>query len=388
MTPNARIAAAIGVLDQVLAGAPAEQALLRWSRGARFAGSGDRAAVRDLVFDGLRRLRSRAAAGGGMSGRGLMIGRLREEGTDPAAVFTGQGHDPAPLAPDEGQGHSPVTPGEAFDLPDWLWASWSDSLGKDAEAVAALMRDRAPVWLRVNLRKAATDAARAALAAEGIETEPSPALESALRVLSNERRVAASRAYAEGLVELQDLSPQLACAALPLASGARVLDYCAGGGGKALALAARADLQLSAHDADPARMRDLPARAARAGVRITPVATPKGHHDLVIADVPCSGSGTWRRTPDQKWRLTPAILDELRTRQAGILAEAADRVAAGGHLAYMTCSLLRAENEDQIARFLATHPRFAPVSQQRWTPIEAGDGFFLSLLRHEGGDRD
>ena len=379
MTPNARVAAAIEVLDAILAGQPAEQALLRWSRGARYAGSGDRSAVRDLVFDSLRRLRSRAALGGAMTGRGLMLGALRESGTDPAAVFTGQGHDPAPTGPADPDGAAP-SGAEAADLPDWILPLWRDSLGADADRIAALMRDRAPVWLRVNTARSDPVTVRALLAAEGILTAPSTDLPTALRVTEGERRVAASAPYAQGLVELQDLSPQLACAALPLAAGDRVLDYCAGGGGKALALAARAPVEITAHDADPARMRDLPARAARAGVRIRTSAQPQGRFDLVVADVPCSGSGTWRRTPDQKWRLTPQELDRLVALQAEILDRAAGFVAPGGHLAHMTCSLLKAENEDQIARFLNRNPRFAQVSARRFTPLDAGDGFFLSLL--------
>ena len=379
MTPNARVAAAIEVLDAILAGQPAEQALLRWSRGARYAGSGDRSAVRDLVFDSLRRLRSRAALGGAMTGRGLMLGALRESGTDPAAVFTGQGHDPAPTGPADPDGAAP-SGAEAADLPDWILPLWRDSLGADADRIAALMRDRAPVWLRVNTARSDPVTVRALLAAEGILTAPSTDLPTALRVTEGERRVAASAPYAQGLVELQDLSPQLACAALPLAAGDRVLDYCAGGGGKALALAARAPVEITAHDAAPARMRDLPARAARAGARIRTSAQPQGRFDLVVADVPCSGSGTWRRTPDQKWRLTPQGLDGLVALQAEILDRAAGFVAPGGKLAYMTCSLLKVENEDQIARFLDRNPRFAQVLARRFTPLEAGDGFFLSLL--------
>ncbi|MDO5706073.1 MAG: RsmB/NOP family class I SAM-dependent RNA methyltransferase, partial [Paracoccus sp. (in: a-proteobacteria)] len=280
MTPNARIAAAIVVLDAVLAGQPAEQALLRWSRGARYAGSGDRAAVRDLVFDSLRRLRSRAALGGAMTGRGLMLGALHEGGADPAAVFTGRGHDPAPLIP--GEGGEPAEGAAALDLPEWLVPLWTDSLGTEAEAIAALMRDRAPVWLRVNARKADPVQAIAALADDGITATPHDNLPTALRVTAGERRIAVSSAYANGLVELQDLSPQLACAALPLRDGDRVLDYCAGGGGKALALAGRAAVRMTAYDADPARMRDLPTRADRAGVRIAVTGRPEGMFDLVV----------------------------------------------------------------------------------------------------------
>ncbi|MBU3032065.1 RsmB/NOP family class I SAM-dependent RNA methyltransferase [Paracoccus marinaquae] len=379
MTPAARMAAAIGVLDRVLGGLPAEQALLRWSRASRFAGSGDRAAVRDLVYDALRRRNSLAARGGSLSGRGLMIGHLRDAGLDTGAVFTGQGHAPLPLTEDElGAGHD----GEVPDLPDWLLPHWRDALGERADQVARAMGQRAPVWLRVNpLRGSVTDAIDL-LAAEGIEIRQDARLATALCVTSGERRVAQSRPYRDGLVELQDLSPQLACAQLPLAAGDRVLDFCAGGGGKTLAVAGRqAGLRLFAHDADPGRMRDLPLRAERAGVDVEPMQHPQGHFDLVIADVPCSGSGTWRRSPDAKWRLTPEALAALIATQAGILGRTAGLVSPGGHLAYMTCSVLDEENDLQIDAFLARHAAFSRVARYLWTPIEAGDGFFLSLLR-------
>lgn len=385
MTPGARLSAAIAVLDAVLSGAPAEQALLRWSRASRFAGSGDRAAVRDLVFEALRRRDSFAHLGGGMSGaltgRALMIGRARAAGEDPAALFTGEGHAPPPLREDEAADPVGAAPD---DIPAWLRPRWTAALGPEAARLAQAMTARAPVWLRVNLARATPAAAQAALAAEGIEAEPSPLLASALRVTSGERGVARSAAYAQGLVELQDLSPQLAVAALPLAPQDRVLDYCAGGGGKALAIAARVPgAAIFVHDAAPGRMADLPARAARAGARIALTERPSGAFDLVVTDVPCSGSGTWRRTPDAKWRLTETALARLLEVQAQILDRAAPLVRPGGHLAYMTCSLLKDENGRQIEAFRRRSPGFALVRATTWTPLTASDGFHLTLLRRQ-----
>lgn len=382
MTPAARIGAAIGVLDQILSGSPAEQALLRWSRASRYAGSGDRAALRDLVFGALRRRDSMAAAGGGLTGRGLMIGHLRLAGQDPAAVFTGDGHAPAPLTLAEAtQGTPDPLPD---DLPDWLRPAWTRALGDQAQAVACAMTDRAPVWLRVNLSRTDPARATAALATDGITVTPDADLPSALRVTGNERAVGRSAAYRDGLVELQDLSPQRACARLTLAAGMRVLDYCAGGGGKALALASRQPgLRICAHDAALARMADLPARAARAGLRIAIEAQPRGPFDLVVADVPCSGSGTWRRTPDAKWRLDAVQLADLAALQARIMDRAATLVGPGGHLAYMTCSVLDVENDDQIAAFVARNPSFSQTDRELWTPLTGGDGFFLAVL-HRG----
>ncbi|TJZ94125.1 RsmB/NOP family class I SAM-dependent RNA methyltransferase [Paracoccus gahaiensis] len=382
MTPAARIAAAITVLDQILSGSPAEQALLRWSRASRFAGSGDRMALRDLVFGALRRRDSLAALGGSLTGRGLMIGHARQAELDLPAIFTGARHDPAPLT----EAEAALTPPETLpdDLPDWLRPAWTAALGPQAAEVARAMTDRAPLWLRVNPARTTPDAAVAALAAEGIDTVPAPDFPQALRMTSNERALARSAAYRDGLVELQDLSPQQACALLPLAPGLRVLDYCAGGGGKALALGGRQPgMTITAHDALPDRMADLPARAERAGLRIALEARPRGPFDLVVTDVPCSGSGTWRRTPDAKWRLDAAQLDELLALQAHILDRAAPLVGPGGHLAYMTCSLLTAENEDQIRAFHARQSGFVAVMQRLWTPLQGGDGFFLALLRRD-----
>lgn len=384
MTPGARVAAAAAILDQVLDGSPAEAALIAWARSSRYAGSGDRAAVRDIVFEALRRRDSLSALGGSLSGRGLTIGLIRADGTDPDAIFSGQGHAPAPLSAQErNAGVKPEAAADLPDMPGWIWDEWQDTLGNRALPLAHAMRSRAPVWLRVNPRRATPDRAQASLLRDGIETAAAGGLPTALRVLAGERRIAASEAYRDGVVELQDLSPQLACGALPLHPGDRVLDYCAGGGGKSLALAARADVQVIAHDAVPARMADLPDRAERAGTRIelVPPGKLRGTYDLVVADVPCSGSGTWRRTPDAKWRLTPEVLERLRQTQRDILSKVAPMVAPGGHLAYMTCSLFDAENGAQIDAFLSRNTRFSESKRQRWTPEDASDGFFLSLLR-------
>ncbi|WP_413873589.1 RsmB/NOP family class I SAM-dependent RNA methyltransferase [Albidovulum sp.] len=388
MTPGARIAAAIEILDGVIAGRPAEPALTGWARSHRFAGARDRAAIRDLVFDALRCRRSALArAGGGAeSGRALMIGRAAAAGGDPAAVFSGAGYGPAPLdAEERGRLAAAAAVPElvALDCPDWIAPALRRALGPDFAAVLARMRERAPVFLRVNAGRSSREAAMAALAADGIVTRPEENLSFALEVTENAPKIKMAAAYLRGLVELQDLSPQAAVEALPLHPGLRVLDYCAGGGGKALAIAARGVAQVTAHDADPRRMADLPARAARAGVGIktaTAAALAGRRFDLVLADVPCSGSGTWRRTPDAKWRLTQARVDELCRVQAEILGRAAALVEPGGDLAYMTCSLLDAENRAQVDAFLGRAPAWRLVAERLHTPLSGGDGFYSALL--------
>ena len=403
MTPAARIAAAIELLDAILAGAPAERALTNWGRANRFAGSGDRAAVRDHVFDALRCRGSYALLGGGLSGgaasegavsgRALMLGWARAEGHDPSAFFTGAGHAPAPLSAAEAALCATPLPAEAelagCDWPEWLQARLRADLGADYDAVSAAMRHRAPVFLRVNLARATPAQALAALEEEGIGAEPHPLADSALKVTAGARRLAQARAYREGLVELQDASSQAMLALAPVLAGQTVLDYCAGGGGKALALAAaQPGAKITAHDIDAARMADIAPRAARAGARIT-LARPgalRGRFDLVLVDAPCSGSGTWRRSPEAKWRLTPARLDELVALQAAILAQASGLVAPGGRLFYMTCSVLDVENSSQISAFLAGAPAAAGwrlENSQRLLPGAGGDGFFGAVLRRD-----
>lgn len=388
MTPAARIAAAAGVLDRILAGAPAEPALIAWARGARYAGSGDRAGVRDLVYGALRRRGRHALLAGyggatdpALTGRALMLGALIEAGTDPATVFTGAGHAPAPLSRGETARAAAGRAGDAQDdLPGWLHDDLAASLGPDLPAYAEAMARRAPVWLRVNRLRGDRADALAMLAAEAIEAAPHPSCPTALRVTAGARRIGASAAYKGGLVELQDLSPQQAVAGLGDLQGLHVLDFCAGGGGKALAMAAQGAARIIAHDAIPARMADLPSRAARAGARITIAkAVTDWNFDLVVADVPCSGSGTWARDPDARWRLRRDDLARLAGVQAGILDSAWRHVRPGGRLAYMTCSVLRAENEDRINAF-AARAGAGLLQMQRFGVPDQGDGFFLAVL--------
>ena len=381
MTPGARAQAAIEVLDRILAGEAAEKALTAWGRASRYAGSGDRAAVRDLVYDALRCRRSFAALGGGETGRGLVLGRAWALGEDVALLFQGAPHSPLPPTPAE-TGRPPES-WERFDIPDWLGMAFQQSLGDAAPSVLQALQTRAPVFLRVNLARLTRDDAVPRLADEGITAEPHPLAASALKVTGGARRIQTSPSYLDGLVELQDAASQAVVEALPLHQGARVLDLCAGGGGKTLAMAARMPLVLYAHDASPARMKDLVPRAARARALITLTDRPEadGPYDLVLTDVPCSGSGSWRRDPEGKWRLTPARLDDLCRLQAVILDRAAAMVGPKGALAYVTCSVLRAENGDQIDAFLARHPQWRLDKKLQLTPLDEGDGFFLAVMR-------
>ncbi len=386
MTPGARVAAAATILDHIIGGAAAEQALTAWARASRFAGSKDRAAVRDHVFDVLRARRSL----GDDNGRMMMARLLLRDGLSLDALFDGVGHAPAPLNDAERQAVSrplALTVAAACDLPDWLWPDWQASLDAQAEATARVLQTRADVFLRVNQRRTSVEEAIAALAADGVGSVLHPRVAGCLRVTENPRRIKAAAAYLDGLVELQDASSQFAVGAVPVADGARVLDYCAGGGGKALALADMYGAAVFAHDVAPQRMKDLPARAARAQVDITLLDTSavksEAPFDMVFCDAPCSGSGTWRRTPDAKWRLKATQLAELGQMQNDVLRAAAPLVAPGGVLAYATCSVLRDENDGVIERFIAQHPEWQIILRHLLLPSTDGDGFFVCCLRRK-----
>ncbi len=383
MTPGARVAAAIAVLDQIGGGAFAEQALTGWARASRFAGAKDRAAVRDHVFDVLR---CRRSLGDG-DGRALMARLSQRDDVDLSHIFNGLGHAPDPLSEAEVAALAlplALSDAAACDLPDWLWPVWQGSLGADAEQAARVQQGRADVFLRVNQRRITAEGAIGVLAQDGVTAQAHDAVDGCLRVLDNPRRIRTAGAYLTGLVELQDAASQRAVQMVPVAAGARVLDYCAGGGGKALAFADRHGTDIFAHDIAPARMADLPDRAARAGVVITRLAPDQvadhAPYDVVFCDAPCSGSGTWRRSPDAKWRLTRDRLDALCAIQNDVIARAATLVAPQGLLAYATCSVLQDENDAVVTQFLHSNPAWSVTLRDQRLPGPDGDGFFLSVL--------
>lgn len=385
MTPSARIQAAIEVLETILAGTSAEQALSRWTRAHRFAGSKDRAALRDLVFEALRQRDSFAALGGGVSGRSLQIGRCAAIGVPLDEVFDGLGYGPSPVTDAEraaGAAISDLPRAVALDMPDWLLARLDQTYGPQADEIARAMQVRAPLDLRVNTAKSDLDEARARLAVDGILCGPVPGVETALRVTVGARQVARSAAYLDGTVEVQDAASQSCVLAVPVPAEGGILDYCAGGGGKALALAARTRAQVHVHDISPRRMQDIPARAERAGVHL-PHWTGRNpdRFAMVFCDAPCSGSGTWRRTPEAKWALNEASLAAYCAAQRDVLGQAAGLVQDGGALVYATCSVLPDENTAQTDWFGAQFPEFTLESRRQTLPDAPGDGFFHAVFR-------
>ena len=386
MTPAARYAAAIEVLDHIQDGVAAEKALTAWARSNRFAGSKDRTAVRDHVFVVLRCKRSCAAFGGGDDGRRLILGLLRQDGISENDVFHGEGYAPKKLtAAEVAGGHPPATDAERLDIPDWMWPLWCAALGDGAKAAAESQRERARLCLRVNMAKTTPESAIDCLLSDDIAAERHPNVPTALIVTSNPRRVAQSKAYLEGLVEVQDASSQAAVLEWPLQEGQRVLDYCAGGGGKSLAIAAETRSTVTAHDIAPDRMKDIPVRAKRAGAQIvcsTATELPKDvPFDVVLCDAPCSGSGTWRRNPDAKWRLTQDDLKAYQATQRSVLKDAVQYVHPDGTLIYATCSVFQDENDETIESFLEVHPEFRVVNEKLMYPSAETDGFYFCVLQ-------
>lgn len=385
MTPAARVQSSIEILDTILAGMSSEQALIRWARSNRFAGSKDRAAVRDLVFSAIRCRSSFAFLGGSLSGRGLMVGSLISVGSDVQDVFNGIGYGPVELTDDEKQALQSLEdiPVEtSVDLQDWVWEKFQKDLGDVAQATAMALRHRAALFLRVNAKKCSLPKAIALLKDDEIEATPHPLSDTALEVIQNPRRVAQSQAYKAGFVELQDAASQAVCDFLNLPSEGAILDYCAGGGGKSLAMAAKTNARIVAHDANPDRLKDLPVRAKRASISLEIIdnISDNAQFDLVLCDVPCTGSGSWRRSPDAKWSLSPVALAALNTTQSEIIEKASTLVKPKGELAYATCSVFACENRERIDAFIANNPKWSLIEDKTFLPQDGGDGFYVARL--------
>ncbi len=386
MTPSARLAAAIDVLRDIeMQGRSARDSLKIWGSGARYAGAKDRAWVSGLVLDVLRRRRSLAWAIGLEGPRATALSALVnawgwsvEQAAEAAA---GAPHGPGPLTDEEARGLAAPRPLQeapppvAGDYPDWLDAAMARAFGDDRAAEGAALARRAPVDLRANTLR--TDTEHVAEVLEPAGADPSPVMAAAFRIaapMAADRAPAVESlpAFAEGWFEVQDLGSQIAAAAAGPVAGRQVLDLCAGGGGKTLALsAAMANTgQIYAYDTDARRLAETAARAQRAGVRNLQVIQPsslgllgelEARMDLVFVDAPCTGSGTWRRRPDAKWRLTPVQLAQRIGDQDAVLGAAAGLTRIGGRMVYVTCSVLAEENEDRVAAFLEASSGFAVI---------------------------
>jgi 16S rRNA (cytosine967-C5)-methyltransferase len=432
MTPGARLSAAIEVLADIEdRRRPAGDALKDWGLAHRFAGSGDRAAIGGLVFDALRRRSSAAFLMGASTPRAILFGALRlERGMSAdsiARVADGGRYAPPPpdaleasaLAASALRDDAPAH--VRGDYPEWLDPYFTAVFGAERAEEGAALSQRAPVDLRVNTLKDGREVALTALAHLGpVPTPWSPVgLRIALTADAKSPPLQAEPTYLDGLIEVQDEGSQLAALLSAARPGETVVDLCAGGGGKTLALAAMMENagRILATDTDIRRLAPIHARIARAGVNIVDVRTPRGRAellsdvrgaaDLVLIDAPCTGIGAWRRNPDAKWRVRPGALEQRIKAQDAALDRAVQLVAPGGRIAYITCSLLDDENGARARAFAGRHPDFTVVPAAEvmsalgtdaakrlqsavkvsaegllMTPRRTGtDGFFVSVLR-------
>ena len=438
MTPGGRIQAAVEALDFArMETRPADRVLHDYFRDRRFIGGKDRRAISEMFWRAMRnraRLASDCALAEGRnvtdpqvraeSGRRLMIALCVAEKVPnelDLVLFTGEAYAPMALDKRELDWVTAMRQAKAIDRPEWAWAETPEWLwprfkeiyagAEEAEIKAA--RTEASVDLRVNTLKADRSSAALRLGAEGVATEPMRFSPWGLRC-TERSNVAATPAFQDGWVEVQDESAQLAALLVDAKPGMSVIDFCAGAGGKTLALAAAMNNsgRLTACDISQARLDRSAVRLRRAGAfNVTRralsnesdkwVKRHKETYDRVMVDAPCSGSGTWRRNPDARWRTTPEDLAQLQNVQARILNSAARLVRPGGRLVYATCSLFAEENEAQVQAFLAAHDDFAllpvatawpenlgPVPAElaemqmlRLTPGRHGtDGFFVAVM--------
>ncbi|MBC7521701.1 MAG: RsmB/NOP family class I SAM-dependent RNA methyltransferase [Sandarakinorhabdus sp.] len=396
MTPAARVQAAIECLDQIIAaartgGAAADTLVQRYFTTRRYAGSKDRRAVRDLVFDVIRSTGTPPE-----TGRAAMIGHARAQAPALLELFgDASGHGPAVLADGEPEARPSLAPGWQLDM-------LRTRFGKATDAEVTALLARAPFDLRVNTLRAP----RADVLADHPDMVAAEHAPDAVRAPTG-LNVETLPAFHAGAFEVQDEGSQLAALAVGAQPGETVVDLCAGAGGKTLALAAamQNNGRLIAADTDRGRLSVMPVRLARAGVDITEIRllNPKrewdalsdlaGLVDRVLVDAPCSGTGTWRRNPEARWRLTQDRLAKLEGEQDRLLALAAQLVRPGGSLTYVVCSLLPGEGEARIARFLGHDKGFQPeafaipgadgsAGSAVLSPGTQGcDGFFIARLQ-------
>ncbi|MCG6207084.1 RsmB/NOP family class I SAM-dependent RNA methyltransferase [Rhodopseudomonas sp. HC1] len=432
MTPAARLSAAIDLIAAIDAQRiPAAKALKEWGTAHRYAGSGDRAAIAGLVWDVLRRRASSAFLMDADTPRARVLGMLKlERGMDVetiAALCDGGRFAPEPLTDAERAALTTRTldgapPHVAGDYPEWLDDQLAALFGDERVAEATAMASRAPLDLRVNTLKGKRDKVLASLKHLGATETPWSPLGLRIELGADARNpgIQAEQDFIKGAVEVQDEGSQLAALLSGAKPGEQVIDLCAGAGGKTLALAAmmQGKGRLIATDSDKRQLAPIHDRLSRAGVHNAEVRPPKGDADpladirgsadLVLVDAPCTGTGTWRRNPDAKWRMRPGALEIRLKDQAEVLARAAKLVKPGGRIAYVTCSVLPAENVEQVRAFVAAHPDFTPIPPAElaatlwdkadaflaatWptpeglllTPRRTGtDGFFVSVLKRK-----
>ena len=387
MTPAARLQAAIEILSADTA-QPLERQLKAWFRAHRFAGSSDRRVITERVYSVFRHHAHFTHRMASDSARALVIASLLAEGENPDAYFTG-GYGPPPLDKTE-RAAIAAAPGPApsfveGEYPEWLEQELNRSFGARLPEEMKAFQARAPVDLRVNRLKAGGDEVLAQLKADGFDCTALEGLPDAIRCAPC-AALTSHPLYLSGAFEIQDAAAQTAVTLCEARPGMRVLDLAAGAGGKSLALAAAMENrgEIVACDIREDALAELGRRRERAGATIVRThhlgAAPEGPFDLVLLDVPCSGSGTWRRQPELKWRLTPERLAQFTALQERLLNQAA---GLGSRLVYATFSILMHENKDRVDAFLRAHPDFSRAHADfHASPAATGnDGFYTAVLR-------
>ena len=401
MHPAARISAIIELVDSLFVSwgeqkrLPADKAIDTYFRSRRYIGSKDRAAIGEPVYWILRHKaalewwceRARLPVTPRLMVMATLLLRNDIEPEALASLFDGNRHAPAPLTDSEwraahlyaqqGIEHSDMPESIRLNFPGWMEEPLKTAFGKRFEAELRALSTQAPADLRTNTLRITRDQLIDRLRAEGFAVEATPTSPIGIR-LQGRQPVFGSAAFKDGLFEMQDEGSQLVALLTDTAPGMRVIDFCAGAGGKTLSLAAQMHNKgrILAWDVSAKRLSQLPVRLKRAGVDNTEwrvIASEQDSYikrhklsaDRVVVDAPCSGTGTWRRNPDLKWRFTLQDLAEVKDAQARILQSAARLVKQGGRLVYATCSVLPEENEEQIAHFLTAHPNFRVVCAEK-----------------------
>lgn len=413
MTPAAQIQAAIEILETLATtDQPLDRMLRDWFRTRRYAGSKDRAAIASRVFAVQRHRASLAWRMNSQAPRALAIASLLADGEKAETFFAGGGYGPGEFTDAERASIASPPVSEPplrvrGEFPAFLEPELVRAFGPNLLNEMLALQARAAIDLRVNTLKRQRDEVLAALRARDFHAEPAPLSPVGIRIPSGEGSAELGRSvmFESGAFEFQDEAAQIASLLCRAKPGERILDLAAGAGGKSLALAAAMQNQgeIVACDIRQPALQQLAARATRAGATIVRTfliekEPPEGPFDAVLVDAPCSGSGTWRRQPELRWRLTPEVLSARTRLQDQLLDQAAARVRSGGRLIYATCSILPCENEDRAASFLARHREFTlrPCAEAwrespppgmgeyfKASPHATGtDGFFTAIFIH------
>ena len=387
MQINSIYQSVIEILDTYLNEAKIDFVLRKWAIKHRFAGSSDRRKIKDIIFDIIRQKKSCEHVGGGFSGRNLLIGYLKLKGTELSSVFDNSKFGPEELTIKEQNinvDFSNLSNIYELDFPSWLIPILRRSLLNEFSNVVKTLRSRSHIQLRVNLKKISRLNVIKKLQKNNIECEINELCSSALNVLNGAQHILTSSCFENGFVELQDAGSQLVSELIEINYNDKVLDMCAGAGGKSLAISCGAEMDATyyAWDINFDRMKDIDARSKRAGVKIEKVIklSSKSVYNKIIIDAPCSGSGSWRRDPEGKWRLDEDILDNYVKTQKELILKGLKLLAPRGQILYITCSILDIENDKLIDDLISSVLSLKLVRSISLVPSSKSDGFYGAVL--------